>query len=467
MIKNPRILFWIIIALTVLAVVIDLPKTINISFDSPKLPIINKNISIHKTIPGFNPNFFLGPFRIQKDFSFKKGLDLEGGTSITLKADMKDIPEDQRKNALESAKEVIDRRINFLGVSEPLIQTSTVNSEHRVIVELPGVTDVDQAIQLIGTTAQLTFWEDVGTAAAKLNEKEATSSALISGMITYLQFENPKKTELSGRDLQKTSVTFDQNTSKPQVNLVFTTEGGKKFANITKRNVGKRVAIVLDDKIIEAPTVNEPIIGGNAVISGGFTTETAKALSIQLNAGALPVPLTVLSQRAIGPTLGLESLQKSLFAGLIGFVVIVVFMVVLYGRFGALASLALLLYTLFVLAIFKFIPVTLTLAGIAGFILSIGMAVDANILIFERMREEERAGRKREAAIELGFSRAWSSIRDSNISSIITSLILIYFGTGVVRGFAVTLLIGVLVSMFSAIVVTRTFLRLIYNRQYK
>ena len=222
------------------------------------------------------------------------------------------------------------------------------------------------------------------------------------------------------------------------------------------------MAICLDQQCFSAPTVQQAI-RDSGQISGGFTTEQAKQLATQLNAGALPVPLTILQQHTVGATLGNASLLKSLFAGIIGFVVIVVFMSILYGRFGMLASLSLILYTLFVMALFKLIPVTLTLAGIAGFILSIGMAVDANILIFERMREELRRGKPRNIAIELGFSRAWSSIRDSNISSIITSLILIYFGTGIVRGFAVTLLVGVLVSMFSAIVVTRTFLRLVYK----
>lgn len=458
---TPRLLFWIIIVLTIFSILVEIPKSINISFQTPKIPLINKKITVDKKIPGFNPNFFLGPFHIQKDISFRRGLDLEGGTSITLKADMKDIPSAQRKNALESAKNVIERRVNFFGVSEPVVQTATVNNDYRVIVELPGVTDVNQAVELIGKTAQLSFWEDVGTASARI----ATDSAGLPQGITSI-FQNPKKTDLTGKDLQQTSVTFDQNTGKPQVQLVFTADGAKKFADITKRNTNKIVAIALDNQIIEAPRVNEPILGGNAVITGNFTTDQAKALSIQLNAGALPVSLSVLSQYAIGPTLGLESLQKSLFAGVMGFIIIVVFMTVLYGRYGAIASLALVLYTLFVLAIFKIIPVTLTLAGIAGFILSIGMAVDANILIFERMKEEVRSGRSKDVAVELGFSRAWSSIRDSNMSSLITSAILYKFGTGPVRGFALVLAIGVLVSMFSAIVVTRTFLRMVYNRKF-
>lgn len=455
--KNPRFLFWFIIILTIFAVLIDLPSSLAISYDSPTIPIVNKKIQIHKTIMGFKPNFFIGTLHFKKEFPFRKGLDLEGGTSITLKADMKDISPVQRKDALEGSKNVIEKRVNFLGVSEPAIQTSVVKDDYRVIVELPGVTDINHAIRLIGTTAQLEFWEEGSTESAQFTDEKS----LPLGMTNI--FQNPKKTNLSGKDLQNAIVSFDQNTGKPQVQLSFNKDGEKKFAVITQRNVGKIVAITLDNQVIEAPRVNEPILNGSAVITGGFTADQAKNLSIQLQAGALPVPLLVLEQHTIGATLGNESLQKSLFAGVLGFIIIVIFMSVLYGRLGMLASFSLVLYTIFVLAIFKIIPVTLTLAGIAGFILSIGMAVDANILIFERMREELRSGRAFPVAIELGFARAWTSIRDSNISSIITSLVLIYFGTGIVRGFAITLSIGVLVSMFSAIIVTRTFLRLVYR----
>jgi preprotein translocase subunit SecD len=259
--------------------------------------------------------------------------------------------------------------------------------------------------------------------------------------------------------VENAEVSFSQQTSAPVVAFRVASESQKKFYDTTQKLVGKQMAICLDQQCFSAPTVQQAI-RDNGQISGNFTTEQAQQLATQLNAGALPVSLSILSQNTIGATLGEDSMHKSLFAGLVGFVIIVIFMSVLYGRLGMLASVALLLYSIYVLALFKLIPVTLTLAGIAGFILSIGMAVDANILIFERMREELRKGKSRDVAIELGFSRAWSSIRDSNISSIITSLILIYFGTGIVRGFAITLLIGVLVSMFSAIVVTRTFLRI-------
>jgi len=445
--KNPRSLLWLIVILTVIAVFINLPSSFKFSIG----PI--KDFS-------FNQADILSKIKINKKLDFRKGLDLEGGTSITLRADMKEIPSGQRKEALNSAQVVIERRVNLFGVAEPIVQTSIAGDDYRVIVELPGITDLNEVKKLIGTTAQLTFWEEVGTQSAKV----ATSSA------NYPLKLPPgyEKTDLSGNDLQKADVDFSQNTGEPQVLLTFSSDGARKFAEITKRVTGKRLAIALDNIVIQNPTVNEPILGGSAEISGDFTIDDAKAVVTQLNAGALPVPLLTLQSHVIGPTLGLSSLQKSLFAGILGFLVIVIFMVVLYGTLGVIASIALILYTLFVLAIFKassLTPygVTLTLSGIAGFILSIGMAVDANILIFERMKEELRAGKTRKIAMELGFSRAWTSIRDSNISTLITSAVLYRFGTGTVRGFALVLALGVLVSMFSAIVVTKTLLRLIYK----
>lgn len=456
--KRVSILLWFIVGLTVIALLPNLPSVIPIPFETPKLPIIQRTITFKKGIPLPTLSSLLYTIGIEKDFSLRKGLDLAGGTSVTLQADMKTISPQQRQTALESVKAVIERRVNFFGVSEPVIQTATVNDTYRIIVELAGVSDSQEAVQLIGTTAELSFWEGIATESAR---NSATPSALPFGITTL--FPNPHQTTLSGRDLRSARVTFDPNTGESQVQLTFTEEGTKKFAAITKRSVEKRVAIVLDNQILQAPTVRQEILGGDAVITGGFTVNQAKALSVQLNAGALPVPLAVLEQRSIGATLGGVSLQKSLFAGIVGFFVIVVFMVVLYGRLGIVACLALLLYALYTLTIFRMIPVTLTLAGIAGFVLSVGMAVDANILIFERMKEEMRLGKPKNVSLELGFSRAWSSIRDSNISSMITSLILIYLGTGVVRGFALTLLIGVVVSMFSAITVTKTILRIMYK----
>lgn len=450
--RNPRFIFWLIILLVIVALFINFPsfsKTIHVAGKS-------KNIT-------FDQNKILSKLNITKPLSFREGLDLSGGASITFKADMKNISSSQRDDALDGARTIIEQRVNLFGVSEPIVQTSKVNGEDRIIVEIPGITDVASAIKLIGTTAQLSFWES----GPRLS---ATPSAQVLASLPYglTQFlgNNPKKTNLSGSDLQSTAASFDPNNGSPVVQLNFTSDGTKKFADITSRNVGKPVAIVLDTYVISAPTVNQAILTGNAVITGNFTVDQTKALSTELNAGALPVPLSVLEQHVIGPSLGIDSLHKSLFAGIIGLITILIFMVVLYGRMGAVADLALLFYTLFVLAIFKVSSltpygITLTLAGIAGFILSIGMAVDANILIFERTREEMRAGKSKSLSVELGFQRAWTSIRDSNVSTLITSFILYSFGTGTVKGFALVLAIGVLVSMFSAITMTRTFLRVL------
>jgi preprotein translocase subunit SecD len=421
------------------------------------LPISNKTFN-------FDPNSVFSALKINKTLSFREGLDLKGGTSLVLRANMTNIAQDQKSAALNSAKTVIENRVNLFGVSEPLVQTAvTNNNDYRIIVEIPGVTDVNQVRNLIGTTAQLTFWEEIASSAAKLNAKDNIVINIPPKGAVYL-----KKTNLGGSDLKQTSVAFSQNTGKPEVQLVFTNAGAKKFADITQRTVGKILAIALDNRLISTPNVNQAIVGGNAVIEGTFTLDEATQLSTELNAGALPVPLNILSSSVIEPTLGSSSLAKSLFAGILGFVIIVLFMVVLYRKLGFIASLALTLYTLFVLSIFKLSSITpygitLTLSGIAGFILSIGMAVDANILIFERMKEELRQGKSHTTAIELGFSRAWTSIRDSNVSTLITCFVLFEFGTGMVKGFALVLAIGVLVSMFSAIVVTRTFLRLIYK----
>ncbi|MBI5045086.1 MAG: protein translocase subunit SecD [Candidatus Levybacteria bacterium] len=441
----------LIIVVVIFCILINIPPKVTIPKIS-QLQIPEKEITL------VNINTILKVVNLSQDVSFRKGLDLEGGTSVTLRADMKSVPADQRNDALDSAKDVIEKRINLFGVSEPVIQTSLVNKDYRVIVEIPGVTDVNQAISLIGRTAQLSFWEEGASGSAKADSKKVLPLG-----VDQVLGQDAHQTDLSGKDLKKAAVTFDPNTGEPQVQLTFTSDGARKFGEITKRNVGKIVGIVLDNTLIQAPRVNEPILAGTAQITGAFTIPQAKALQIQLNAGALPVSLSVLEQRTIGATLGDETVAKSLIAGFVGFGVIVIFMVSLYGRLGIVASLALIIYTLITLTIFRLVPVTLTLAGIAGFILSIGIAVDANILIFERMREEMRKGRSEHASLDLGFSKAWASIRDSNIASLITSAILMMFGTGIVRGFALTLAIGVLVSLFSAIIVTRTLLRIVYR----
>lgn len=421
-----KYLLWIIILITVVSLWVNLP-------------------SLNFKVGNYNLSQFTGKFPI------KLGLDLEGGTELILEAKMDKIDPKDKDTALESARKVIEKRVNLYGVSESVVQTSSVGSDKRILVELPGVKDSSAAASLVGKTAQLDFRELVSSPSAG----EATPSATL------------KPTGLTGADLKRSTVTFGQSgkSTGPQVSIEFTNDGAKKFADITKRNINKPLAIFLDNQLVSAPNVQQEIVGGSAVITGNFTTEEAKNLNIQLNAGALPVPIEILQQRLIGATLGAESVHKSLIAGGIGIAAVMIFMVAYYGIYGVVADLALILYTLFVMSVFRtglFIisPVTLTLAGIAGFILSIGMAVDANILTFERMKEELRSGKSGRLALEAGFIRAWTSIRDSNVSSSITALILIVLGTSVVRGFAVTLLIGVLVSMFSAIIITRTLLRL-------
>lgn len=438
--RRPRLTLILILFATILAVFVNLP-----------------------TFGNFDQNNLLSKINIQRPLEFRQGLDLSGGASITFRGDFKDIPESQRDSAHVAVKEVIERRVNLFGVSEPIVQTSVVGSDRRVIVEIPGVSDINSAINLIGTTAQLSFWEQGASPSAEVTEEINAEYPL--GAVQVLGAD-PVKTDLSGSDLKQTSVVFNPNTGEPSVQLQFTQDGVEKFADITKRNVGKPVAIVLDNIVISYPSVREAILTGDAVIEGGFTLDQAKALATQLNGGALPVSLSVLEQHVVGPTLGRESLQKSLLAGAIGLIATLIFMIAIYGKRGIIASIALVLYALFTLAVFKLSSltpygITLTLAGVAGFILSIGMAVDANILIFERTKEEERDGKPSPSAIELGFKRAWTSIRDSNVSTLITCLILYSFGTGIVKGFAIVLAIGVLISMFTAITVTRTLLRVL------
>jgi preprotein translocase subunit SecD len=445
--RYPRLFIWLLIGLTTLSVIIVAPAGSPITFSTPSLPGINRSFEV--TLP-FGPGI-VG----DRAFTFSRGLDLAGGTAVTLEADVSGISSEQKTSALEGAKEVLERRVNLFGVSEPVVQTSTVGDSYRIIAELPGI-DAQAAVRLIGTTAQLSFWEQGAS-----NSAQGRDQSTFPAGITQILGPDATETGLTGNDLQQATVVFSQQNGQPEVQLVFSPEGARKFGEITSRNVGKPVVIVLDDQVLSFPVVQTPIVDGRAVITGQFTTAEAKEFAVQLQAGALPVPLSILSQTTIGATLGEASLQKSLFAGIVGFIVIAAFMIGMYGRKGIVATVALLLYALFTLAIFKAIPVTLTLAGIAGFILSIGMAVDANILIFERSKEEERAGKTASQAIALGFSRAWSSIQDSNVSTLITCLILYQFGTGIVKGFAFTLAIGVFVSMFSAIAVTRTLLRLL------
>ncbi len=496
------------------------------------------------------------------------GLDLQGGAHLVYQADVKEIAFNEQGEALAGVRDVIERRVNAFGVSEPVVQTTANN---RLIVELPGVYDVNEAIKKIGETPLLEFKEQLQQgpevlndqekiAAKKYNEEQLAKAKeiieklnqgadfsqlakdfsedpgskesggelgfakkgqfvqefekalfedLAVGQITpepiksafgyhVIQKEEEKNsgdakevrsrhillstkneelkqsasepswlnTKLSGKNLKKSVVEFDPNSGQPIVSLEFDSEGKELFAQITKRNIQKQVAIFLDGSPISIPTVQEEITQGRAIISGSFNINEAKLLAQRLNAGALPVPIFLVSQQTVGPSLGKISLEKSLIAGLIGLILVALFMIIYYRLLGFFAVIALLIYTILSFAIFEIWPVTLTLSGIAGFILSIGMAVDANVLIFERVKEELYNGKTLTLSIEEGFNRAWPSIRDSNISSLITCAILTWFGSSLIKGFAITLGLGILVSMFTAINVSRTFLRVTTGKFY-
>lgn len=440
-------IFWIIVGLAVLSAIVSMPKTIPIKISWGK-------IKIDHTFYRPEISFKLGATQITKDLNIKYGLDLAGGAQITYQADLSTVKLENIATALEALKNNIERRVNLFGVSESNVQLSKQNGQNRLIVELPGVENVDQAIDMIGQTARLEFKGEVDIA------PEATASATIYDLFA-------KDYGLNGGHLTKAAVTFDPNTSKPVVSLEFNAEGAKKFETATKEMKGKRIAIFLDDSLISYPTVEVVIPDGKAVIQGDFDIKAAKVLSAQLNAGALPIPVKLIQQTQIGATLGKDSIDKGIRAGLIGLVLVAVFMVANYGKMGLIANVSLIIYGLFTLALYKLIPITLTFPGIVGFILSIGMAVDSNILIFERLKEEVRLGRPWAIAIENAFGRAWDSIRDANTCTIITGLILFnplnwtfLNSSGMVRGFAVTLLLGIAISLFTGIVVTRTLIRL-------
>lgn len=389
-----------------------------------------------------NLDLKVGRLEIKKNFDLVLGLDLAGGSHLVFEADMSALPSDKKKDAIESLRNVIERRVNFFGISEPNVQTSSFEQKERIIVELPGVKNTQEAADLIGKVAQLVFAE----------VPEATSSALIS-------------TNLTGADLSSAKVVFDNTTGKPAVSIQFTKEGGEKFATITERNVKKPLAIVLDGQLVSAPIVQEKITGGSAQITGNFTMEEAKTLVIQLNAGALPVPVKLVEERTVGATLGAESVARSVKAGMVGLLMVLTFMVLTYGRLGLVADLGLGVFGVLTLALYKLIPVVLTLPGIAGFLLSVGMAVDSNILIFERFKEE-KPRRPIPDALEVSFGRAWDSIRDANIATLVTAFILanpfdfpFLHTSGPVRGFAITLALGIGISLFTGIVVSRNLLR--------
>jgi len=387
--------------------------------------------------------------------NFKLGLDLNGGVELIYKADTTGIAASEVSSKMNSLKTLIEKRVNVFGVSEPIIQVEKVGiiggeSHEQLIVDLPGQTDIASAIAQVGKTYVLEF---------KFLKKELENSTSTEP-ITLDSFES---TGLTGALLQKAALEFNQTTGEPNVSLQFNSEGSDLFAKITRENVGRRLAIILDGDIKSMPVIREEITGGQASISGGYLgsagLKEAKDLVSNLNLGALPIPIELISTQSVGASLGSEAVKASMHAGLWAFIVIAIFLMFWYRLPGLLAVVSLSIYVVINLALFKLIPVTLTAAGIAGFILSLGMAVDANILIFERMREELARGRELGDAIEEGFARAWLSIRDSNTSSIITAIILYAFSsTSVVKGFAFVFGIGVVVSMFTAITASRTLL---------
>ena len=440
--------FFAIILLTVVSILIALPRELPISFN-----IAGRQFS--SVIRGPVLRFNLFGQQVAKEFELKQGLDIQGGMQVILRADMSGIEQLDRAAALESAKQVIQRRVDLFGVSEPVVQTSRVGSEDRIIVELAGVSDAGQALQLIGTTALLDF---------RLQNASPSATATTSAMAFFEQFE---PTGITGKELKRASVQYDPQTGEPVVSMEFNSDGTQKFAEVTKNNPGKVLAIFLDGFPVSLPQIGDPILDGRAVISGTFTLEQAKQLNIQLNAGALPVPIDVIEQRNIGASLGQEAVAKSVRAGAVGLLCVITFMILYYGWKGVLSSISLLIYAVITIAVYKLIGVTLTLPGIAGLLLTIGMAVDSNILIFERMKEELRVGQPFDRAMELGFGRAWDSIKDANVATIFTALVLInpldfsFLNTsGLVRGFGVTLFIGVIISLFTGLVVTRTLMRL-------
>jgi preprotein translocase subunit SecD len=360
--------------------------------------------------------------------SIKQGLDLQGGTHVVLEAS--DTPEAKvNDDALQRVVHIIERRINELGLTEPLVQRQ---GERRVIVELPGVKDPEKAIEMLGQTALMEFQDE-------------------SGNIV-----------LTGKDLKDARAQIDQSGQK-LVAIEFTDEGTRKFADLTARSVGKHIAILLDKQILTNPVVQEAIPNGKAVITGNRSMEEAERLAILLRSGALPVKVDVLETRTVGPTLGEDSKAKSVEAFVIGIAAIVIFMLLFYRVSGFVANVALVLYVMLLLASLKMLNATLTLPGIAGIILSMGMAVDANVLIFERFKEEYRNGKTLRAAIDAGFTRAFSTILDSNITTLIVAAVLFFLGTGPIKGFAVTLGLGIVLSMFTAITATRFMLKILIN----
>ena len=382
-------------------------------------------------------------------YRFKLGLDLAGGTELVYKADMTETPSGEHSEALEALQGVIERRVNLFGVAEPLVQTERISAlsgitEDRLIVDLPGVTDIKAAVAALGETPTLEF------------RLVTTSTVGTSTEVAYTA------TGLTGRYLSNASLGFGSGATAgltaPEVILNFNSEGAKLFEKITTENVGKQLAIFLDGQPISEPVIQEAIPGGQATITGKFTATEARDLVRNLNFGALPVPIVLQSSSAVGPTLGAAAISAGVIAGIIGSIVVALFMIVWYRLPGFISALALAEYLAFMLAVIKVIPVTLTASGIAGLIISVGMAVDANVLIFERTKEELRGGKPPREAVHVGFSRAWPAIRDGHLTMLISGVILFWLGTSIVQGFALVFVLGVLASFISAVSLSRVFL---------
>jgi protein-export membrane protein SecD len=423
--------------------------------------------------PAWVTNLLFWQPESSRNLDFQLGLDLQGGLQVLLVADL---PEGRTVSSqdMATARTIVENRVNALGLTEPVVQ---VQGGERIVVEIPGIEDPAQAVDTIRETAMLEFVTppagvtmDTIYALQQLqmpisttylmNETEIQS---VSAMTDVMLFQ----TELTGGDLKSAYVTRDPNTSEPRVALEFTSEAASIFADYTASHIGKNLCIVLDKRIISCPSISSSIPNGEAVIEGNYTYDSASQLAVQLQYGALPIPLKIESYKAIGPSLGALSVEKSVSAGIVGLAVVFLFMLIYYRINGLAADLALALYVLLNLLLYKLVPVTMTLPGIAGFLLSVGMAVDANILVFERMKEELRHGRSLKRAAEAGFSRAWTSVRDSNLATLLTCVILFIFGNAfaasLVKGFAITLALGTLVNLFTAIVVTRTLVRLAFG----
>ena len=439
--QNNKIFLSIILILAVAGAVFVFPKQVNNFLDFAHFGFMQK-------IP---------------ETSFKLGLDLQGGSHLVYQADLINIPETERAEAMAGLRDVIERRVNVFGVSEPQVAVQEAGGNFRLIVDLPGIDNTQEAIKMIGKTPFLEFKEqraDEERDAILEKQKNSASS-------TQANQEDPyfKQTNLTGQYLKKASLWLGQNGMTPEVSLEFDEQGARIFEELTQKNIGKQIAIYIDNILISAPRMQEAISGGKAQITGDFTIEQAKELARNLNSGALPVPIALISQSAIGPSLGHFSLNQSLKAGLYGFLAICLFLIIVYRLPGFFSCLALIAYILFSLSLFKIFNITLSLSGIAGALLSMGMAVDANILIFSRSREELKTGKNYTQAFSDGAKRAWPSIRDGNFTTILVAFILFFLGSGFIKGFALTMILGNLLGMFCAILVANNILKLFNVRK--